>query len=116
MRPGAFDIADRYRGWWRTRHPRRWPWFVLGFGLGFQIPIVVVLLGLLGIVSVPTMASVRRYVLLVIVTVAAVVTPPDVTSQILLAIPMYLLYEGGLLAARMVVRRRAEERRQAEGG
>ncbi|MBN1346527.1 MAG: twin-arginine translocase subunit TatC [Phycisphaerae bacterium] len=87
----------------------------LGFGLGFQVPIVVVLLAMTGIVSVATMASVRKYVLLVMVTVAAVVTPPDVTSQILLAVPMYLLYEGGLLAAKVVVRRRMEEQ-AAEGG
>lgn len=88
----------------------------LGFGVGFQVPIVVVLLAMLGIVSVATMASARRYVLLVMVAVAAIVTPPDVTSQILLAVPMYGLYEGGLLAARIVVRRRKEELKQAEGG
>jgi len=89
----------------------------LGFGIGFQVPIVVVLLAMIGIASVPTMARVRRYVLLVMVAVAAIVTPPDVTSQILLAVPMYLLYEGGLVAARIVVRRREKEReRDAEGG
>ncbi len=87
----------------------------MGFGIGFQVPIVVVLLAMLGIVSVQTMARIRRYVIVVTPAIAAVVTPPDVTSQLLLAIPMYLLYEGGLFAARVVVRRREEER-AAESG
>lgn len=88
----------------------------LGFGIGFQVPIVVVLLAMIGIFSVQTMASVRRYVLLIMVAASAVVTPPDVTSQVLLAVPMYFLYEGGLIAARMVVRRREREKAQASGG
>lgn len=86
----------------------------LGFGIGFQVPIVVVLLAMVGIASVSTMASVRRYVVLGMVAGAAIVTPPDVTSQILLAVPMWLLFEGGLIAARLVVRRRQEEIQQAE--
>ncbi len=88
----------------------------LGFGIGFQVPIVVVLLAMIGIFSVKTMGSVRRYVLLIMVAASAVVTPPDVTSQILLAVPMYLLYEGGLIAARIVVRRREQEKAEASGG
>jgi Tat protein translocase TatC len=81
----------------------------LGFGIGFQVPIVVVLLAVLRIVSISTMGSARRYVLLIMVAISAVVTPPDVTSQILLAVPMYCLYEGGMLAARIMVRRRDNE-------
>ncbi len=88
----------------------------LGFGIGFQVPIVVVLLAMVGIASVATMASVRRYVLLGMVAISAVVTPPDVTSQVLLSVPMYLLYEGGLLAARIIVRRREQEIAGSEGG
>ncbi len=84
----------------------------LGFGIGFQVPIVVVLLAMVGIASVSTMASARRYVILGMVAIAAVVTPPDVTSQILLAVPMWMLFEGGLVAARVVVRRRQEEQGQ----
>jgi sec-independent protein translocase protein TatC len=82
----------------------------LGFGIGFQVPIVVVLLAMLGIVSVQRMASMRWYVLLIMLTTSAMVTPPDVTSQVLLAVPMFGLYEGGMLAARIIVRRREQQR------
>jgi Tat protein translocase TatC len=79
----------------------------LGFGIGFQIPIVVVLLAMLHVVSVPTMTRAWRYVILIIIVVAAVVTPtPDITSQMLLAVPMCLLYWAGLVAARIIIRRR----------
>lgn len=78
----------------------------LGFGVGFQVPIVVVFLSALGIVPIERMAAARRYVILAMVALAAVVTPPDVTSQLLLAGPMILLYEIGLLAARLLRRRR----------
>ena len=77
-----------------------------GFGVGFQVPIVVVFLGVMGIVSVERMAGGRRYVIFGMVVAAALVTPPDVTSQLLLAGPMVLLYEVGLLAARLMIRRR----------
>lgn len=79
----------------------------LGFGIGFQVPIVVVFLAVLNIVPVERMAKARRYVAFAMVVVAAVVTPPDVTSQVMLAGPMILLYEIGLVAARVMIRRRA---------
>ncbi len=72
----------------------------LGFGLAFELPVVVVALAATGIVSVAEMSKVRRYVLFGIVVMAAILTPPDVISQVLLAIPMYALFEAGLIAAR----------------
>ena len=78
----------------------------IGFGLGFQVPIVVVFLAIAGVMSVERMAGARRYVIVAMVMVAAMVTPPDVTSQLLLAGPMVLLYEVGLIVARSMVRRR----------
>jgi len=81
-----------------------------GFGIGFQVPVVVVLLAMLHIVSPSVMAGARRYVILGIVVAAAIITPtPDITSQMLLAVPMWLLYEGGLVVARAIVRRRKTE-------
>ena len=77
-----------------------------GFGVGFQVPIVVVFLGTMGIVSVDRMSRARRYVIFGMVLIAALVTPPDVTSQLLLAGPMILLYEVGLLVTRIMIRRR----------
>lgn len=73
---------------------------MLGFGIAFQLPIVVVFLATTGLVSPDRMAGARRYIVFGIVVAAAVLTPPDVISQILLAIPMYALFEGGLFFAR----------------
>lgn len=79
----------------------------LGFGLAFELPVVVVFLAAMGIVSCATMAKGRRYILFGIVVAAAILTPPDVITQILLAVPMYALFEAGLLVARTFERRRA---------
>ena len=79
----------------------------LGFGIGFQVPIVVVFLAVLNIVPVEQMARARRYVAFGMVVASALVTPPDVTSQVMLAGPMILLYEIGLVTARVMIRRRA---------
>jgi sec-independent protein translocase protein TatC len=77
----------------------------LAFGLGFQIPIVVVLVVLLGIVEARQIAQARRYVILAIVVLSAFITPtPDVATMLLLAVPMQLLFEAGLAIARIVER------------
>ncbi len=87
--------------------------FVLGmfmaFGLAFEVPVVVVVLVLAGIVSVEQLREWRGYVVVAIFVVAAVVTPPDVVSQIALALPMCLLYEIGIFVAQAVSRRRKAE-------
>lgn len=79
--------------------------FVVGlafaFGLGFQVPLVVLLLSRIGIVSASQMAGARRVVILVVFIAAAIITPaPDVWNLTLLAVPMVLLFEIGLLLAR----------------
>ena len=80
----------------------------LAFGLTFEVPVVVVLLAVLGVVSVEKFAAARRYVIVGAFAAAAVATPsPDVTSQLMLAIPMCLLFEIGLLVARVIERRHA---------
>jgi sec-independent protein translocase protein TatC len=86
--------------------------FVLGmfvaFGLAFEVPVVVVVLMMTGIVSVEQLREWRGYVVVAIFIVAAIVTPPDVVSQISLAIPMCLLYEIGIFFGNMIVRRRKD--------
>lgn len=77
----------------------------LAFGLTFEVPVVVVLLVLMGVMSVEKLVAIRRYVIVGAFVVAAVVTPPDVASQFMLAVPMCLLYEIGLLVARGVERK-----------
>jgi sec-independent protein translocase protein TatC len=85
--------------------------FVLGmflaFGLAFEVPVVVVVLVLAGLVTVEQLREWRGYVVVAIFVVAAVVTPPDVVSQIALALPMCLLYEAGIIVGQVVQKRRA---------
>ncbi|MCU0760959.1 MAG: twin-arginine translocase subunit TatC [Steroidobacteraceae bacterium] len=78
----------------------------LCFGVAFEVPVVVVLLVLTGLVTVEKLAAARGYVLIGIFVVAALLTPPDAVSQTIMAVPMYLLYEGGLLMARVLNRSR----------
>ncbi len=82
----------------------------LAFGLGFQLPIVVIFLIAVGIVSSAQFAAARRFILLGIAILAAVITPsPDIPSMMMLALPMFLLFESGLWIGRLIERRRAIE-------
>jgi sec-independent protein translocase protein TatC len=87
--------------------------FVLGmfiaFGLAFEVPIVVVVVNMTGLVSVQQLREWRGYIIVAIFIVAAIVTPPDVASQISLALPMCVLYEVGIIFAQIVTRRRARD-------
>lgn len=74
------------------------------FGITFEIPVVVLILVVTGIVSVATLADKRRYVIVACFAAAGVMSPPDVPSMFLLAIPMILLFEFGLLLARVLVK------------
>lgn len=69
----------------------------LAFSIAFQLPLVMYVLGRVGILTYTQMASVRGYAVLVIAVVSAVMTPQDPFSMIGLAVPMYVLYEFGLL-------------------
>ncbi|HVZ29164.1 MAG TPA: twin-arginine translocase subunit TatC [Asticcacaulis sp.] len=75
---------------------------MLAFGMCFQLPIVITLLGLAGIVTSKMLSTFRRYAILGIVIVAAVVTPPDPISQLMLSIPIVLLYEISIWCVKVV--------------
>lgn len=78
----------------------------LAFGLGFQVPIVVIFLISTGIVSSGQFRSARRYVVLGFAIAAAVITPsPDISSMLLLLVPMLALFESGLIIGRTIERR-----------
>lgn len=84
--------------------------FIMAFGLSFQLPVALTLMGKAGLVSSEGLASVRRYAIVVILILAAVVTPPDVVSQVVLFVVIYGLYEVSIqLVARIERRREAEE-------
>ena len=82
---------------------------LLAFGLCFQLPVVLSLAGMAGLVQASVLAKGRRYAIVGIVVVAAVVTPPDPLSQCLLAIPIYGLYEISIWCVRLIQFRRARE-------
>jgi Tat protein translocase TatC len=79
---------------------------LLAFGFCFQLPVVVTLLGLSGMVSSETLAKGRRYAIVVVVVIAAIVTPPDPISQLMLAVPLVLLYEVSIWCVRLLELRR----------
>ena len=87
--------------------------FILGFGLAFLLPVLLMLLERAGIVTRDQLKKGRRYAIVAIVAVAAVLTPPDILSQILLAVPLYLLYEFAIIAIWFPQRRRATEAAEA---
>ncbi len=82
---------------------------LMAFGLCFQLPVVLTLLGQAGIVSSEALRGGRRYAIVGVFVVAAVVTPPDPISQTMLAIPIILLYEISIWCVRLIERRRARE-------
>jgi len=80
----------------------------LAFGLSFQLPVILSLLGRAGIVSSKGLKKSRKYAILGIAVVAAFLTPPDPASQILLGGAIYLLYEISILSV-AVLEKKAEE-------
>jgi sec-independent protein translocase protein TatC len=78
----------------------------LAFGVAFEVPVVVVVLVLSGIISVEQLREFRGYVIVAIFTLAAFITPPDAISMVSLAIPMCLLYEVGIFAGQIIQKRR----------
>lgn len=87
---------------------------IVAFGLCFQLPVLLTLMGKAGLVSSNGLASTRKYAVVGILVLAAIVTPPDVVTQIILFSVVYGLYEISILLVRMVEKQR-EDRLRAEG-
>lgn len=79
---------------------------MLGFGIMFQLPIVIFFLALSGLVSLDTIRKSRPYFIVIIFIVSALMTPPDIISQIAMAVPSWLLFEISLLFARTALRKK----------
>ena len=69
----------------------------IGFGLAFQLPILLIMLTRLDIINYNQLKKFRRYAIVLIFILAAILTPPDVFSQLILALPLVLLYEISIL-------------------
>ena len=88
--------------------------FIVAFGLCFQLPVLLTLMGKAGLVSAVGLGNVRKYAVVAILLLAALVTPPDVITQIILFTVVYGLYEFSIFLVRRVETKR-EEKMRAEG-
>ena len=89
---------------------------IFGFGLCFQLPVLLTLLGRVGLVSSAQLANMRRYAIVSVFAVAAVLTPPDAFSMLSLALPLVVLYEISILCVRLIEKKRAAEAAGAHSG
>ena len=80
---------------------------MLAFGLTFQLPVVLTLLGHIGVVNYDQLTRGRRFAIVGVCAVAAVITPPDPISMLAMFVPLWLLYEGSVFAVLFLEKRRA---------
>ena len=88
--------------------------FILAFGICFQLPVLLTLMGKAGLVSSVSLIRIRKYAIVSILIIAAIVTPPDVITQIILFTVVYSLYEISILLVKLVEKKKEEALRQMD--
>ena len=86
--------------------------FIMAFGLCFQLPVLLTLMGKAGLVSAKGLASTRKYAMVGILVLAALITPPDVVTQLILFTAVYGLYEISIQLVRWVEKKRVQQLRE----
>ena len=79
---------------------------ILAFGVLFQLPVVLVVLGLLGIVTPESLAKYRRHAIVILAALSALLTPADPGTMLMLLMPLVLLYELSIWLTRVAIRRK----------
>ncbi|MBG1231368.1 twin-arginine translocase subunit TatC [Aestuariivirga litoralis] len=82
---------------------------ILAFGVTFQLPVILTLLGQLGIVKQDQLKKGRRFALVGVAILAGVITPPDPISMISMIVPLFALYEVAVITVGFMERRRASK-------
>lgn len=93
--------------WSADRYYSMVVWLVLGLGVTFEFPLIIIILVYMGIVDVPKLKRSRKIMIVVFFIVAAIVTPsPDPLTQSMVALPMLVLYEVSIIVAGFIQKRR----------